>query len=132
VTPRVWGNGAVRVLIVDDHQFLREGLMRILEDEEGITVVGEAADGREAVLMARKVSPDVVIMDVTLPELSGIEATRLIRQEGPHVRVIGLSMHDGKDMEEGMLAAGASAYLTKGGPVEQLVATIRHATLSTA
>jgi PAS domain S-box-containing protein len=118
-------NGGVRVLIVDDHQFLREGLIRILESEEGISVVGEAADGREAVLMAREVSPDVVIMDVTLPELSGIEATRLIRKERPSVRVIALSMHDRKDMEEGMLAAGASAYLTKGGPVEQLVQTIR-------
>jgi PAS domain S-box-containing protein len=117
-------DGGIRVLIVDDHHFLREGLVRVMEDE-GLLVVGEAGDGREAVLKAREVAPDVVIMDVTLPILNGIEATRLIRLENPGISVIGLSMHERKDMEAGMLAAGAAAYLTKGGPMEQLVEKIR-------
>jgi PAS domain S-box-containing protein len=117
-------DGGIRVLIVDDHHFLREGLVRVMEDE-GLLVVGEAGDGREAVLKAREVAPDVVIMDVTLPVLNGIEATRLIRLENPRVSVIGLSMHERKDMEAGMLAAGAAAYLTKGGPMEHLVEKIR-------
>ena len=119
--------GPIRVLVADDHKIVRQGLVGILQIEPDIEVVGEASDGEEAVALARKLQPDVVIMDVTMPRMTGIEATKLIRREMPKTRVIGLSMHAESDMAKAMCAAGASAYLTKGGPSEDLIAAIRSA-----
>ncbi|MGH9869248.1 MAG: response regulator [Candidatus Polarisedimenticolia bacterium] len=115
----------VRVIIVDDHRLVREGLQSFLSEEPWVEVVGEAADGGEAVALTRKVQPDVVIMDVTLPGMSGIEATREITAANPRVRVIGMSMHEHEDMAAAMLSAGAKRYLTKGGPPEDLIVALR-------
>lgn len=116
---------AIRVLLADDHRILREGLASLLEEEEDIEVIGEASDGVMAVEMAMRMRPDVVVMDVTMPKMSGIEATRQITRKLPSVRVIGLSMHSEADMAAALRDAGAAQYLTKGGPSEALVQAIR-------
>ena len=115
----------IRVLLADDHAVLRQGLAAILADQPDIELVGQASDGEMAVDMARQLQPDVVIMDVTMPRLNGVEATRLIAGEMPEVRVIGLSLHEPADMTASMREAGAHAYLNKGGPAEELIAAIR-------
>jgi DNA-binding NarL/FixJ family response regulator/signal transduction histidine kinase len=115
----------IRVLLADDHTVMRQGLASLLQEQEGIAVVGQAADGRQAVALARELRPDVVIMDVSMPVMSGVEATRILSAEMPEVRVIALSLHDAADMAASMREAGARAYLSKGGPAEDLVAAIR-------
>lgn len=114
-----------KVLVADDHRIAREGLIGLLRREPDIEIVGEASDGQQAVEMARSLRPDVVIMDVDMPRMGGIEATRLIVEEIPGVRVIGLSMHHGRRTSTSMTRAGASVFLEKGGPFEALVAAIR-------
>ncbi|KAB7627586.1 response regulator [Alkalilimnicola sp. S0819] len=116
----------IRVLLADDHEMLREGLAKVLGETPDIELVGKAADGLEAVRLADRLKPDVVIMDVGMPRLNGIEATRRICIRHPQTRVIGLSMHDQRDMEGAMLAAGAQSYLTKGGSTEELLGEIRN------
>lgn len=115
----------IRVLVADDHQIMRDGLISLLRLEKDIEVVGEAADGRRALDLSRSLKPDVVIMDVSLPGLSGVEATRRITAELPEVAIIGLSMHEKGPMAQAMRDAGAVAYLPKGGPSEALVRAIR-------
>lgn len=115
----------VRVLLADDHKILREGLTSLLSAVSGIEIVGQAADGAEAVKLALELKPDVVVMDVTMPKLNGVEATRRILNQMPGVRIIGLSMHSEADMAFPMREAGACAYLTKGGPAGALVDAIR-------
>ena len=119
--------GAVRVLVADDHTVVRKGLVEILRKEPGIDVVGEAQDGQQAVEQARLLKPDVVLMDVTMPLMSGIEATRILSSEMPEVRVIGLSMHAQDDMAAQMRGAGAVRYLVKDGPAEDLIKAIHDA-----
>jgi DNA-binding NarL/FixJ family response regulator len=113
----------VKVLVADDHQILREGLVTIL-GKAGMTVVGEAADGRTAVRLARELQPQVVIVDIAMPELNGIEATRQIVEEFPHIKVIALSMHADRHFVRGMLQAGASGYLLKYCASQDLVQAI--------
>lgn len=115
----------IRVLLADDHRILREGLAGILGVEPDIKVVGEASDGQMALELARKLRPDVVVMDVTMPRMNGQEATKRLKAEMPEVRVIALSMHSREDMAAAMKQAGACAYFTKGGPSELLVAAVR-------
>jgi signal transduction histidine kinase len=120
-------NGAIRVLLADDHAILRHGLASLLRDEPGIEVVAEAADGQIALDMARAHRPDVVVMDVAMPNLDGIEATRRLTAEFPRTKVIGMSMHEDQETAAAMRQAGAVGYLTKGGPADHLVHAIRHA-----
>lgn len=117
--------GNVRVLLVDDHEIVREGLAGLLAGEKGIEVIGQAADGETAVELATKLVPDVVVMDISLPGISGIEATRRITSQLPEVKVIGLSMHVHEDMAASMRQAGAADYFPKDGPSDALVAAIR-------
>jgi DNA-binding NarL/FixJ family response regulator len=102
-----------RILIVDDHGIIREGLRSSLSQVRGFEVVGEAGDGETALQVALMTSPDVVLMDVALPKLNGIEATWMITAQLPAARVLGLSMHCDRRFVEGMLNAGASGYVSK-------------------
>jgi LuxR family maltose regulon positive regulatory protein len=108
------------ILIVDDHALYREGIRGLLK-RKGFSVVGEAGDGREALEKVRELSPDVVVMDITMPNLDGIKATRGIMAASPNTKVIGLSMHGGKRFIEDMLQAGAVGYILKDAAPEQLV-----------
>ena len=117
--------GHHRILIVDDHAIMREGLVTMLDAEADLEIVGEAADGPTAIDLAAELHPDVVVMDVNLGVMNGVEATRRIRQAAPDIRVVGLSMHEDSDVARAMREAGACAYLTKGGPTEDLLAAIR-------
>jgi PAS domain S-box-containing protein len=119
------GEAGLRVLLVDDHKIVREGLEAMLIEEQDIQVVGQAGNGQEAVEMARRLEPDVIVMDVAMPVMAGDEATRRIRQESPHIRVIALSMFDDPRTADRMRKAGATAYLLKTAPSEQLLAAIR-------
>jgi CheY-like chemotaxis protein len=115
----------IRVLLADDHAVLRAGMTSLLNDEPDIEVVGEAWDGQMAVELAVDLQPDVILMDVTMPRLNGIEATRRIMAQLPRVRIIGLSMHEQESMAVAMRRAGAKAYLTKDGRCETLIDAIR-------
>ncbi len=119
----------VRVLMVDDHPMVRQGLRAIVEQFEGLQVVGEAADGGEAVRLAQSLRPDLVIMDVNLPTMDGVEATRQITATYPSIVVIGLSVQNSPQVESAMKKAGAAAYLTKDAAPEQLQRTISSAIL---
>jgi two-component system response regulator NreC len=116
---------SIKVLIVDDHTIVRHGLSRSIQQQEDMEVVGQAGDGRAAVEMAKKVSPNVILMDVSMPYLNGIEATREILRECPGVRIIALSMHSAKRYVREMFRAGASGYLLKDCEFDELVQTIR-------
>ena len=117
--------GRSRVVLVDDHIVMRQGLSTLLREQPDMTVVGEASDGESAVRLVRQVRPDVVLMDVSLPGMDGIEATRIICAETPDVRVIGLSMFEEAEQERAMRAAGAVSSLTKSGPALAVLAAIR-------
>ena len=104
---------SIRVLIADDHKIMLAGLRSLLEKQTDFEVVGEADNGRKAVQMAQEKTPDVVVMDVSMPDLNGIEATKQIIESLPDTRVIALSMHSDKRFVMGMLRAGASGYLLK-------------------
>jgi DNA-binding NarL/FixJ family response regulator len=112
------------VLLADDHQLMRQGLRSMLDEQENLRVVGEADEGRTAVRLAKELRPDLVIMDVTMPDLNGIDATRQIRSENPRVKVIALSMHAERQFVMEMLGAGASGYLPKDCPFDELLAAI--------
>lgn len=114
-----------KVLIVDDHRMMREGLRKMIEDEEDMMVIAEASDGKEAIEMAREHQVDVIVMDVNMPKLNGIDATQQILARHPEMRVIGLSFHKEDSVAKAMHEAGASAYLTKSDVFETLCATIR-------
>jgi DNA-binding NarL/FixJ family response regulator len=115
----------IRVLLADDHRMLREGIRALLERQEDIQVVGEAGDGREAVRLTTQLCPDVVVMDVSMPMLNGIEATRQIRRDCPDVRVLILTVHESEEYVAQLLVAGASGYIIKRAAGEELVSAIR-------
>jgi CheY-like chemotaxis protein len=121
------GQRRARVLLVDDHAMVREGLRSVLENYDDLEVVGEAADGLQALEATRSVRPDVVVMDVNMPNLDGISATRRIKQEWPGLAVIGLSVANTTRMQEAMRAAGAAAFLTKECAARELYQAIRTA-----
>jgi PAS domain S-box-containing protein len=114
-----------RILLADDHAVMRKGLSILLEDIDDFQVVAEAADGRQAVRLASELKPDVILMDISMPEMDGIEATAEIHQLLPNIRIIGLSMHDDPGTKDRMIKAGAAAYIYKASPAEKLIDTIR-------
>ncbi len=114
----------LRVLVVDDHLVVRAGLCLLLQTLGDIEIVGEAADGKVAVQLARQLLPDLVLMDVTMPGLNGLDATRRIQQEAPRVKVIIVSMHATESMVLDALKAGAAGYLPKDAPAEELKTAI--------
>ncbi|MBM4026993.1 MAG: PAS domain S-box protein [Planctomycetes bacterium] len=118
-------SSVLRVLLVDDHQATREGLAAVLSEQADLAVVGQAANGHEAVRLACELRPDVIVMDVSMPMMAGDEATRQIKRRVPGVRVVALSMFDESGMAQAMCEAGAQAYLLKTAPPEQLLAAIR-------
>jgi len=118
-------NSTIRVILADDHRILRQSLANLLAKEPDLDVVGLASTGDEAIELTRKLSPDVVVMDITMPGMGGIEATRHLVKENPGLAVVSLSMHEEEAMASAMKRAGASACLTKGGPAEILITEIR-------
>jgi len=115
----------LRILLADDHKIVRDGLRNLLERDPEIVVVGEAEDGREALQLARKLAPDVVVMDIAMPDLNGIEATRQILAEIPKIKIVALSMHSDKRYVSEMLKAGAAGYLLKDCAFEELITAIK-------
>lgn len=119
--------GVIKVMLVDDHQILRRGLARLLETRKDIAVIAEAEDGKQAIENARRCKPDVILMDISLPEMDGIETTARILEENPAAHVIALTLHEDPWMVDQMLEAGACRYLTKNAPAEDLFSAIRNA-----
>lgn len=118
---------SVRVLLVDDHQLMREGLRRILEATGEIEVIGEASDGRAALEAAARLLPDVVVMDVAMADMNGIEATSRLRREHPRMKVVALSTHSDKRYVRNMLKAGAAAYVLKESASDDLLRAVHAA-----
>jgi DNA-binding NarL/FixJ family response regulator len=117
-------DAAVRVVLVDDHDLLRQGIKTMLESDNSIEVVGEAADGDEAVRVVEEQVPDVVLIDVIMPKKDGIEATRLIKAALPHVSVVVLSGHDEQQFVFDAIKAGASGYLLKTAELDEVTETV--------
>lgn len=118
-------NKKIKVLIVDDHCMFRRGLKQLLSIEEDIHVISEANDGNEALLICRKVAPDVILLDISMPEFGGLEAIRLLKNEVPEAKIIMLSMYGKEIFVQEALKAGASGYLLKGDDSEDLPIAIR-------
>lgn len=114
----------IRVLIADDHAIVREGLRALLDGQPDIEVVGEATDGEEAVKMTSQLQPNIVLMDITMPRLSGLEAIGQIKRQQPDVKILVLTMHESDDYFFKTLEAGASGYFIKGGSSKELVNAI--------
>jgi len=114
-----------RVLIVDDHILVRTGIERMLSETDGIEVIGQASDGEEAIQKSRELLPDIVLMDVKMPGIGGIEATRKITRTNPSIGVIGLTASGDETFVQRLLQAGAKGYLTKGTSYEEVIRAIR-------
>ncbi len=113
-----------KVLLVDDHTIVRQGIKALLDTQEGIEVVGEAEDGREAIEKVKQMAPNVIVIDITMPNLNGIEATRQIKKINPEIKVLVLTVHDNEEYIHRILQAGASGYLLKESAVSDLVSAI--------
>jgi two-component system response regulator NreC len=114
----------ITILLADDHKITRDGLKALLENQKNMIVIGEAENGRQAVRLASELAPDVIVMDINMPELNGIEATRQIIAELPDTKIIALSMYSDKRYVVGMLKAGVSGYLLKNCAFDELVSAI--------
>ncbi|MDZ7738555.1 MAG: response regulator transcription factor [Bacteroidales bacterium] len=118
-----------KIILADDHKIVREGLRNVIESSPAYTVIAEADNGRQAVKLAAEKNPDIILMDVAMPDLNGIEAAKQILNINPGIRIIGLSMHSDKQFVSGMLAAGAYAYLLKdcdSGELMKAIDTVMH------
>ena len=116
---------SIRILLADDHGIIRQGLRSLLEKQSDMEVVGEAEDGQKALALVRQLVPDIVIMDITMPSINGVDATRQITAEFPHVKVIALSIHSNKRFVSDMLKAGASGYILKECLFDELIQSIQ-------
>lgn len=117
----------IRLLLVDDHEVVRSGLRMLLDNEADLVIVGEASNGGQALELVEKLNPDVVIMDITLPDISGIEATRRIKEKHPDVAIVALTIHEDQQYFFEMLQAGASGYVPKRAAPDDLITAIRAA-----
>lgn len=115
----------IKVLLVDDHELVRMGIKRLLQDAQGIKVVGEGSTGEEGVLLAKDLLPDVVVMDVNMPGIGGLEATRKMLRHNPDVKVLALTVYHDEPYPSRLLQAGASGYITKGCDPEEMIRAIR-------
>ena len=115
----------IRIVLADDHTIVRQGLRSLLEQQAGIEVIAEAENGRQAVRIAEQLKPDVVLMDFSMPDLNGLEATRQIKQRVPDVKILILTRHANREYIESILRAGASGYLIKKSAVDELVNAIQ-------
>jgi CheY-like chemotaxis protein/anti-sigma regulatory factor (Ser/Thr protein kinase) len=127
ITEKDSNTSRIRVVLADDHHIVRQGLAGLLRTEPDIEIVGEASNGAQAINLARSLQPDIVVMDVSMPVLNGVEATMEIMRDMSDVKVIGLSMHEEGELSSAIRQAGAVAYVTKDGAPETLVAAIRKA-----
>ncbi|MGD2175592.1 MAG: response regulator transcription factor [Candidatus Brocadiaceae bacterium] len=116
---------SIRILLADDHRLMRHGLRSLIQGEPDMEVIGEAENGRSAVRLAEELAPDVIVMDVAMPDLNGIEATRQVKDRTPAIEVLALSMHSDGPFVVRMLEAGAAGYLLKDTAFEQLATAIR-------
>ena len=116
---------AIRILLADDHAAMREGLRALLENEDDFEVVATAGDGRESVRLTEETRPDVVIMDITMPRMTGIEATRWIKEHSPRVKVLALSVHTDVDLVREMIHSGALGYVPKSSPPKEIIEAVR-------
>lgn len=116
---------SIKVLVADDHKVVREGLRTLIEKQPGMEVIAEAENGRMALKLIKKLSPDIALMDIAMPDLNGIEATRQIVAEAPGTKVIALSMHSDRQFVTRMMSAGASGYLLKDCAFEEVARAIR-------
>lgn len=114
----------IRILLVDDHPIVRQGLRTLLEGHSGWQVIGEASDGEEAVEKAKDLSPDVMVLDVTMPRMNGLEACRLLRQECPRLEILFVTQHDSPQMMREALEAGARGYVVKSNAARDLLAAV--------
>ncbi len=115
----------IRVIIADDHTIFRSGLNMLLSSESDINVIGEAEDGQSAIQLAKELNPDVILMDIGMPELNGIEATERIKLESPDINILVLTMHRSDEYFFKMLEAGASGYILKGAETSELINAVR-------
>jgi len=115
---------SIKIMVVDEHKILREGLATLIAKQPNMEIVGEAADGREALDLVEKNTPDLILMDITMPNLNGIEATLKIKSKRPEIEIIALSLHSDRRFVLGMIGAGASGYLIKQCTFDELVLAI--------
>lgn len=115
----------IKLLIVDDHELVRTGIMRMLDDVTDLRVIGQARSGEEALDMARNLNPDVILMDIRMPGIGGLEATRKLKQRHPDIKVIAVTACEDEPFPSRLMQAGASGYLTKGTDMEEMLLAIR-------
>ena len=121
----MWGNQVISVLVVDDHELVRAGISGMLGERRGLEVIGEADSGESAIELAAELEPDVMLMDVKMPGIGGLEATRRIARRYPHIRILAVTVCEDEPFPSRLLQAGASGYLTKGADVDEMVRAIR-------
>jgi DNA-binding NarL/FixJ family response regulator len=115
----------IRVIIADDHEIVRQGVRKLIESENGMVVCGEAVCGRDAVELATRLNPDVAILDISMPGLNGIEATRQILRANPKIRILMFTMHDAEQLVHEVFGAGAKGYLLKSDAGRHLISAVR-------
>jgi two-component system invasion response regulator UvrY len=115
----------IDVMLVDDHDLVRKGIRRLLDDTDGIRVIAEATDGEQAISQVRKQKPDVILMDISMPGIGGLEATRKITRGSPDMKVIAVTIHDDDPFPARLLEAGAAGYLTKGCDIDEIIIAIQ-------